>query len=37
MMTYVRDCAKVSGILDERDYEGVLEHYVWDIQSKCKV
>ena len=28
-MTYIRDCDKVSGILDERDHERVFEDRVW--------
>ena len=34
--TYVCDRYKVSGILDERNHEGVVEDLIWDIQSKCK-
>ena len=36
MTTYVCDCDKVGGILDERNHEGVVENFVWDIQSKSK-
>ena len=35
-MTYIRDCDKISGILDERYHEGVVEDFVWDIQPKPK-
>ena len=35
-VTYIRDSIKVSGILNERDHEGVVEDCVWDIQPKCK-
>ena len=35
-MTYVRDCDKIGGILDERDHERVVEDCVWDIQPKSK-
>ena len=34
--TYICDCDKVSGVLDERNHEGVVEDLIWDIQSKCK-